>query len=287
MGRYWVAASALSLGLVLCSAPSAIGQMSKPTLQQPSAQQPAPSEQQPNAGQSAPAAQPPVNKEEEDAYKAFFGLTNEQNSEVISQGENFLSKYPTSRYRASVYSRLVNVYLNTNQTMKMVAVGEKAVAENPDNVDVLALLCMVIPRTVDPNSLDADQKLSEAEKMARHAIEITKSTTKPEGMTDEQFARAKNEKLGMAHFGLGLVNYMRRNAAGSAEELELATKLDPAPDPLEFFLLGTEDMQLKKFPDAMAAFDRCAKAQWDLQWQGRCKKGEEDAKQAAAAPAKP
>jgi tetratricopeptide (TPR) repeat protein len=270
----------------------AMGQMAKPSQSsgQPTLQQGAPAAQgqQPNAaGKTSPDAQPPVNKEEEDAYKAFYAIGSQQYKDVISQGEDFLSKYPTSRYRSSVYSRLVNSYLNTNQPAKVVSVGEKAIAENPDNVDVLAIVSTVIPRTVDPRSLDADQKLSEAEKFAKRAIEVASNMAKPDGETDEQFAAAKNEKLGLAHFGLGLVNYMRGNAAGSAAELDQASKLDPTPDPLEFFLLGTEDMKLKKYPDAVAAFDQCAKAQWDPRWQGRCKKGEEEAKQAAAVPAKP
>jgi len=279
MCGYWAAAPALALGLAVCGALPAAGQMGKPS-QAP---------QQTKDGQTAPAEKPPVSKEEEDAYKAFFALTGQQNTEVISQGEGFLSKYPTSRYRSSVYSRLVTAYLNTKQPAQVVATGEKAIAENPDNVDVLALVSTVIPRTVDPRSLDADQKLGEAEKFARHAIEVINNVPKPEGATDEQFAAAKNEKLGLAHYGLGLVNYMRGNSAASVEELDQASKLDPTPDPLLFYLLGAGDMKLQKYPDAQAAFEHCAQAQWDPQWQGRCKQGAQEAKakQAAAAPAKP
>jgi tetratricopeptide (TPR) repeat protein len=282
-------AEALVLGLAfgLCGVAAAAGQGMNP--KQPSSQQtpPAGQAQPAGGGQAAAPQQPPVTKEEEDAYKAFFGLATHQYAETITQGEDFLSKYPASRYRTSVYSRLVNAYLNTNQTDKMLATGEKAIAENPDNVDVLAILSTVIPRTVDPRSLDADQKLSQAERYAKHAIEVASAMTKAEGVTDEQFAAAKNEKLGLAHYGLGLVNYMRGNPAAAAEELEQASKLDPTPEPLLFYLLGTEDMKLKKYPDAAAAFDRCATAQWSPQWQGRCKQGEQDAKRAAATPAKP
>ena len=284
-------AAALALGFMLCTALALEAQTSQPkqSSQQQSAQQttPAGQAQPPAGGKNAPAEQPPVNKEEEDAYKAFFALTNQQNTEVISQGEEFLSKYPSSRYRSSVYSRLVTAYLNTHEPAKVVATGEKAISENPDNLNVLAIVSTVIPRTVDPRSLDADQKLSEAEKFARHAIEVANNMTKPEGTTDEQFAGVKNEMLGMAHYGLGLVNYMRGNSAGSVDELIQASKLDPTPEPLLFYLLGKGEMKLQKFADAQAAFDRCAKAQWDPQWQNRCKQGAQEAKQAAAAPAKP
>lgn len=277
----------LGLALGLFGAAAAAGQGMSSKQAAPQQTPPAGQAQPAGGGQNAAPQQPPVNKEEEDTYKAFFNLASQQYTDIISQGEDFLVKYPTSRYRTSVYSRLVNAYLNTNQTGKMVATGEKAIAENPDNVDVLAILSTVIPRTVDPRSLDADQKLSQAERYAKHAIEVASTMPKPEGTTDEQFAAAKNEKLGLAHYGLGLVNYMRGNTAPAAEELEQASKLDPTPEPLLFYLLGTEDMKLKKYPDAAAAFDHCANAQWDPKWQGRCKQGAEGARQAAAAPAKP
>ncbi|HTQ84734.1 MAG TPA: hypothetical protein VMI93_00865, partial [Candidatus Solibacter sp.] len=257
------AAAALGFALMLCAALPAGAQATQP---KPAAQQP-PSTSggtPPAAGQSAaPDTTPPVTKEEEDAYKVFFGLTNQQSAEIISQGEDFLSKYPASRYRSSVYSRLVTSYLNSKQTAKVVSTGEKAIAENPDNVDVLAIVSTIIPRTVDPRSLDADQKLSEAEKFARHAIDVANNQTKPEGTTDEQFTTAKNEKLGLAHYGLGLVNYMRGNSAGSVDELNQAAKLDPTPEPLLFYLLGKGNMKLQKYAEAQAAFERCASAQWD------------------------
>jgi tetratricopeptide (TPR) repeat protein len=284
-GIFAVAAAA-ALGLALCLAPPVPAQATRqnpsPSQQTPPAGQP----QQPAAGQqNAPPAAPPVNKVEEDAYKAYYDLTPQQNPEIISQGEDFLSKYPTSRYRSSVYSKLVNAYLNTHQLAKMVDTGQKALAENPDNVDVLAILCTIIPRTVDPRSLDADQKLSQAERYAHHAIEVATAMQKPDGLADDVFEKVKNEKLGLAHYGLGLINYMRGNTADSVAELEQATKIDPMPEPLEFYLLGSGDMKLKKYPEAAAAFDHCAIAQWDPQWQARCKKGEADAKQAVAAPA--
>jgi len=287
-------AAATVLGLTLSAAPGAAAQ-SAPQNPQPSQQTPPAGQPQQPAGQQNPAPAPPaVNKEEEDAYKAFFNLTPEQKPEIIAQGEAFLAKYPTSRYRPSVYSRLVTAYLNTHQLAKMEETGEKALAENPDNVDVLSLLCTIIPRTVDPRALDADQKLSQAESYANRAIEVAANMQKPGTMTEEDFVKVRNEKLGLAHYGLGLVSYMRGNTAESVSQLEQATKFDPEPEPLEFYLLGSGDLKLKNYSGAAAAFDRCAIAQWDPKWQARCKQGEADAKQQAAsapapaaAPAKP
>jgi tetratricopeptide (TPR) repeat protein len=279
------------LGLLLLCAIPAAAQTSppkQPAQQPPAAGQAAAPAKAQNAVPDQPPVSPPVSKEEEDAYRAVIALSNGQEPQIISQSDAFLSKYPSSRYRSSVYSRLVTAYMNSHMKEKMVETAQKAIAENPDNVAVLALVSTVIPRTVqDPKALDADQRLSEAERYARRAIELTPNMTKPDGISEEQFTAIKNETLGLAHFGLGLVYYMRGNSTASVPEFEQASKLDPHPEPLLFYLLGKGDLRLKKFSEAAEAFDHCAKAQWDAQWQARCKSGAEEAKQAAGAPAKP
>jgi len=281
-----VAAIAAALGLALFAALPA-GAQATPPAQPSQSQQPAAGQAPPPApGQTTAPAQPPVNKEEEDAYKAFFDLTSQQGPLIISQGEDFLAKYPSSRYRPSVFSRLVAAYLNAGQADKLLVAGQKALGESPDNLEILAIMSSILPRTVDPKSLDSDQKLSEAERYARHAIQLTSTVTKPDGMSDEQFALGKRQYLGMAHTGLGLVLYMRGNTAGSVEEFDQATKLDPTPDPLAYYLLGDGDRKLSKFTDASAAFDACGKSTWA--WQDRCRKFADDAKKLATAPpAKP
>jgi len=83
-------------GLALFLTLPAAGQA---TQSKPASQQPAPAAgQAPPAGQQSPAPdQPPSNKEEDDAYTAFYGLTPTQNAEILAQGEAFLAKYPSSR----------------------------------------------------------------------------------------------------------------------------------------------------------------------------------------------
>jgi len=281
-----VAAIAAALGLALFAALPTGAQATPPPQpsqpQQPAAGQAPPQAPGQNPAPAPPPVTPPVNKEEEDAYKAFFDLTPQQGPLIISQGEDFLAKYPSSRYRPSVFSRLVAAYLNAGQADKLVATGQKALAETPDNLEILAVMSSILPRTVDARSLDSDQKLSEAERYARHAIELTSTITKPDGMTEDQFALGKREYQGLAHTGLGLVLYMRGNTAASVEEFDQATKLDPTPDPLAFYLLGDGDRKLSKFSDASAAFDACAKPTWA--WQDRCKKFADDTKKLATAP---
>jgi tetratricopeptide (TPR) repeat protein len=281
MGKIrWVVALA---ALLLTATPArGQGQQNPPT---PPAQpgQPAPPAKPAFTIDSAP---PPVNPEEEAAYKTFYELKASDVQRQIQAGEEFLKKYPASRYCESVYSRLTSAYISINDVDRMMTAGEKALELKPDDVDVLALMALVMPRRVNPAALDANQKLDRSEKYAKQSISLLANLPKPAGLSDADFAKAKNEKLSMAHSGLGFVYFHRQKYADSATELEQATKLASTPDPVDYFLLGVVLEQTKRYADAVAAYGHCADVSGVM--QARCKQALESArKQAAAKPAPP
>jgi tetratricopeptide (TPR) repeat protein len=284
--RFSVVHAVLCLAGVCAAAPAA-GALPLP--QQPpaapSSAQPAAPQRESQSSQSVPPVPkqdpPPVTKAEEDAFQAFASLQNPDTQQIIVQGQEFLSKYAISPYRPLVYGKLEVAYLNTNQLDKLVSTGQLALNEYPDNLDVLAMMASILPR-LNPEDLDASQRLDLAERYARRALRLGSSLNRPAGLSEEQFTRARNEKLAMAHTGLGIVYYRRGDTASSVSELDQATKLDPTPEPIDFYLLGDGEMKLKKYSEAADAFDRCARAQWSIQWQERCKQGEAAARKASA-----
>lgn len=226
---------------------------------------------------------PPMNKEEEDAYKAFLEVKREEWQHQLQLGEEFLTKFPESRYRESVYSKLAGLYLNAGQEEKMFTAGEKALELNPDNVDVLALMGWAVPRRTQPGSLDADQRLTKSDTYSKRAIELLTNMVKPANFTDEDFTKAKNEKLSMCHSGLGVVHYYRRRYPEMVTAMEQATKLSANADPTDFYLLGLGYQETKRFEEAVAAYGRCAETPGGL--QANCKQGREQAKMQAQAAA--
>ena len=220
--------------------------------------QPGQPAQQPAKPATTETSAPPVNAEEEAAYKALFEMKGSEAERLIQAGEEFLKKYPESRYRESIYTRLTSAYMFTSQDDKMFAAGEKALELNKDNVDVLALMALAMPRRWNPRALDAAQQLDRVEKYAKRAMEIIAAIQKPEGMTDEDFTTAKNEKLYMCHSGLGVTYFQKQRFADSASELEQATKLTTIPDVVDYYVLGLAYKQVKRYSDAAAAFGRCS-----------------------------
>ena len=283
----WMKAGAL---IVLCGSVALAGPQSGQQGSQPSQQQQQPSQQQPSQQQpgkdnkqpaplsmdaaSAPAASP----EEEAAYKAVQAIPESDTGKKIQAAEDFLQKYPQSRYRGVMYQSLVSGYFATQQVPKLLDVGDKEIAMNPNDAPVLAVVAQTIARTFNPKAPDAEKQLQKAEEYSKRAIEVTPTLTKPENLTDDAFTNAKNDTLEMAHGGLGLVYVRKAKYAEAIPELEQSIKADtrPQPDPVNYYLLGLANDKTSHYPAAVTAFGKCASIQSSL--QPTCKNLAEESK---------
>ena len=281
--RSGIIVAAIALVAALASAPILHAQYGGSGGQQQ--QSPPPSSQQPNPPAKT-AQQAPADPEEEKAYKAFTDVKPDSFDQQIQVGEQYLQKYPTGRYTEKVYARLATAYFQKQQLDKMYAAGDKALASNPDDVTVLVLVGWVIPHNYDPNDPEAEHRLAKAETYEKHALEVLATMPKPDGVTDEQFAKAKQASLAQAHSGLGLVYFRQQQFEKAAEEMRQAVKLDTSPDSVDLYILGVSLSQLKRYPEAADAFKQCASMPGAV--QDRCKQREAEAqKLAAAQPAAP
>ena len=227
---------------------------------------------------SIPTTQPPVSPEEDAAAKAFQAVPNTDLPKKIAAGEDFLAKYPESRYRSPVYSALTMAYLQMGNTAKGFEMGDKEVALKPDDVQILAILSQTITRSMNAGTPEPAKQLAKAETYAKRAIELTPSLPKPEGMADQNFIVAKNETLTMAHSGLGLA-YLREGKFNEAiPEFEHSVKIDPNPTPEQtnLYLLGLANQKASHFDQAAVVFGKCAAMAGQL--QGPCKTAADEAK---------
>ena len=222
----------------------------------------------------------PADLKEEAAFKDFQLVSSENANKKIELGEAFLHKYPSSQYRSPVYSALTAAYLQTNQVQKMEEAGEKDLVLNPKDVQVLAMLGQTLPRAMTSSTPEPDKRLEKAEQYAKRAIEGTPTLTKPDGLTNDQFEKAKNQTLAIAHSGLGLVNFRRGKYAEAIAELDQSVKLDSRSDPVNYYVLGVANHNTSHFREAAAAFSKCAEFQGSM--QATCKDNAEKDSKAAA-----
>jgi tetratricopeptide (TPR) repeat protein len=277
-----VSAGALS-ALLLCATGMALAQGQQESQTQPPQQQP----QTDKSKEPNPAplkmdnnASAPPSPEEESALKNLQQTTDM--SKKIQLSEEFVQKYPQSRYRPMAYQNLVSGYFATQQIPKMLDAGEKEIALNPNDAPVLAVMAQTMARSYNAKAPDAAQQLQKAEEYSKRALEVTPTLQKPESLSQEAFDNAKNDTLMMAHSGLGLVYIRRGKFSDAIPELEESVKADkhPEPDPVNYYLLGIADKQTSHFDKAAQAFSKCASVQSSL--QAACKNNEEEAKKAGA-----
>jgi|GEM_PF-487116 len=231
-----------------------------------------------------PPAPPPVDPKEQAAFQSFVQIQPGPPNDAaeIKAGESFVKTYPNSRFREVVYSRLANAYLDENETDKMCAAAEKALALNPDDVTVLIPVGEAIPRS-SPASPKFSARLARAEQYELHAISVLTTMTKPAGLTDAQFNTTKADALAEAHSGLGLVYFDEKKFDESAMQLQAATGGSPTLQATNNFVLGLDLVNLQKLPDAVKAFDACSQISSSL--QARCQQASAQAKaREAAAP---
>ena len=275
----------LMLAAFLLAVPVTFGQ-SQGTQQQPS--QPAPTQapsQKPSNPQAAPltldSAPAPVSAEEDAAIKAFRESMKEKDAANMEKlGEEFVQKYPQSRYRVEVYSMLVRGYYSSGLVDKMEAAGDKELALQANDPQTLALVGSTLPRAMNASTPDPQKRLAKAEQYCQQALDLLPTQTKPDTMGEDVFLNAKNQTSAMAHSGLGLVAFRRGRYADAISHLEESIKLDSQPDPVNYYLLGISNEKTSHFDDAVAAFTKCAAIPGGL--QATCTQNIEEAKKLAA-----
>lgn len=286
MKRKWnvsLEAAAIAF-LIMGSCGIALAQSSQGGQSQQGGQQPAQSTDKSKTSDVTPltldAAPPPVNAEEDAAFKAFQDVPQTDIQKRIELGEAFLQKYPQSRYLPPLYSGLTIAYMQTNQIPKMLEIGDKAVTLTPTDVTTLAILAQTISRVTNSSTPNYGAQLQKAEDYSKKAMEVTPTLPKPPNLTDEAFTTAKNQALAAAHSGLGLVYVKRGKNQEAIPELEASIKLDPTPDPVNYYLLGVVNRSTSHFDDAIAAFTRCANITSPM--QATCKTQVDETKKKSA-----
>jgi tetratricopeptide (TPR) repeat protein len=224
-------------------------------------------------------APPPVNAEEDAAIQAFRAAPITDIARKDQLGEEFLQKYPQSRYRPEVYALLVRGYLSLGQIEKMETVGDKEIELNPSDAQTLAIVGSTLPRVMNANTAEPQKRLDKAEQYSKRALEVLPTLVKPAELSDSEFLKAKDQTSALAYSGLGLVAFRRSKFAEAIPNFEQAVKLDPVPDPVNFYLLGISNEKTSHFDDAVNAFTKCAAVPGGL--QATCKTGADEAKKMA------
>jgi tetratricopeptide (TPR) repeat protein len=174
---------------------------------------------QPPQGQAAPApaTQAPVIKDPAE-YNAYVGAIGQKDPAALISGmEAFLTQYPNSIMKAQALEVLMGAYQQTNNP-KVSDAAKRLLAVSPDNAKALVVLAYVER---------ASQKWADAKQHAEHGLEVLPKWTKPDGVSDADFAKQKIQFATILESIAGFSALQLKDYPSAQKHLRAAVDADP------------------------------------------------------------
>jgi tetratricopeptide (TPR) repeat protein len=255
----------LAILAVLMSATLATAQMGTakqdPTTQ--GAQTPSPTKgTQTGSSQAQPSPANPSHlpqaksKEEFDAYNTAAAETDPAKLEAAADA--FAQKFPNSELKSLLYVRDMSLYQRANNAEKVIEVGRKAIALDPNNPVPLVNVASALAETTHDGDLDHDQRLAEAAKDANAAItNLDTGLQVPPNVPAERVAQVKASIQSMAYDTLGVVDMNKKDFAAAEQDLLKAVDASKnQPEAVVYLRLSVAQDNLKKYPQALESANK-------------------------------
>ena len=174
-------------------------------------------------------------------------------AERAALADRYATVFPDASYAPMAESLAASSYQQAQDTPHMIAAAEKAVAMNPNSIDMLLLLADAYSSS--GNNLD---KASEYSKKALQLLPVAK---KPDSVTDDQWKKQTTLQTGVAWSAQGQVQINKNDLNGAAASFQKASPLLKADTPTyarNLYRLGFTYARLQKIPEAKAALAEAA-----------------------------
>jgi tetratricopeptide (TPR) repeat protein len=209
-----------------------------------------------NAAQAPVAKQPqPKSKPELEAIQAMFNAQDPDSR--IAAAEALITKYADTEFKSVALLLAAMSYQQKNDTEKMMVYAERTLEADASNYNAMLMLASAMAQRTREHDLDREEKLGQAEKYAKKAIELIASAAKPNpNVPDDQWEAAKKDMTSQAHEALGMAQTARKKYDLAIAEYKLAVDGAANPDPATYLRLGDALHQSGKYEEAVATFDK-------------------------------
>jgi len=238
--------------------PAAQGSQSQPGAAQ--TQPSAGSIQQPGAaGAQAPAPKRPPQAKTQEEFKAFQTASAATTPEAQEKAaDDFAAKFPQSELRPLLYRQAMNSYQNANNADKMVEMGRKILAIDPDDPQALIEVAEVLSERTRSTDLDFNEKTAEASKLATHALDTIDSDLMfSANAPPDKVQAAKDWLRATAYAILGNIAMVKKDYPGAEQNLKKAIDMGKSqPDPVNYLRLAVALDNQSKYAEALATADQ-------------------------------
>jgi tetratricopeptide (TPR) repeat protein len=206
---------------------------------------------QSDAQGSSVASRPQARSEQERAdFNAAYALTGAATEEAAAI--DFANRYPTSELRRYLYSSAMLQYQRENNPGKMLAMGERVLALDPDNPLALVLTATALADSLGDRDRDREKKISTIKHNAGRAIQAAEA-----GYSESSAGGAavyKTTLQSMAYSALGIMKLKTGDDAGAEKDLKIATELSKIrPDGYTWYHLALAQDHRKKYAAALSS----------------------------------
>ncbi|MFZ0814222.1 MAG: hypothetical protein WAM78_01815 [Candidatus Sulfotelmatobacter sp.] len=191
---------------------------------QPPQGQPAAS---PAPSSSAPASQAPVIKDPAE-YNAYVGAIGQKDPTAqISGLEAFRTQYPNSVMKTAVLQTLMQDYQQTGNQAKTVEMATQLVAADPTNERAIFLLAYIDRLKAQSGDTKAQDDLVDAKKYGQMGLDGLPKFTKPDGTSDADFQKMKDQMTGVFNAAIGLADLTAKDYEDARKFLRAAVDSNP------------------------------------------------------------
>jgi tetratricopeptide (TPR) repeat protein len=205
----------------------------------------------------------------------IVGLQNDKNwAQTISMGRRFLNVVPDDSF---TFSALAAAYSATNDTKGFATFGEKAYASKPSAALALAVAKAYLSlgndakflqwgqRTIaqDPDNVEildemtrkylARQDMANAVKYSKMTLKALPNAKKPDNVKEQDWKNNLNMQYATAYYAIGTDAYQKQNYSGAISNLDKAVKYYKRND-YAYYFLGVSYWQMNKLQSAMLNF---------------------------------
>ncbi|HUS18529.1 MAG TPA: hypothetical protein VMZ25_02670 [Terriglobales bacterium] len=256
MKKFLMASAALALAGTVSFAQTAPAQQKPPAPAQTPAQKPSASPSAPAAPATSTApkvAKAPEAKtpEEYKAYQEAVAITEPTAAEAAADA--FAQKYPNSELRVAAYSMILQKAYETNDTARILTLGRKVLAIEPDNAMTQVVTATALAETTRETDIDSAEKFGEATKLADGALKSIETMVPQPNVTPEQFETLRTVLRSMAYSAKGYMAMNKKDYVGGEVNFQKAIDANPPQqDPVMYLRLAVAQDNQKKYPQGYA-----------------------------------
>ena len=196
----------------------------------------------------SPARPQARSEQERTDFNNAYALQGAATEEVAAM--DFANRYPASELRRYLYSSAMLQYQRENNPAKMLAMGERVLALDPDNPLALVLTATALADSMGDHDRDRDKKVSTIKHNASRAIQAAEA-----GYSGETVYKTTLQS--MAYSALGIMRLKTSDDAGAEKDLKMATELAKfRPDGHTWYHLALAQDHRKKYAAALGSVEQ-------------------------------